>query len=206
VTVRPEDLRGEARDAFRMWRDTFGLSEAAAMNALVEDGVITLSEDEQLARRFSKLFGLSEAEARRAVAGRGGPTVRTVSRVLDQRRGRRSRGTPAVGVEDRGACSRPVSSRCLEEKALREAAFAVFQAAPDDSTRTGWRRSRVAGGQGYGDVRVRPVPARAALLAGQAGRSAGDSTGVASVTTGFWLIRRTRVDRRRLRACLYGAL
>ena len=72
MIVRPEDLRGEARDAFRMWRDTFGLSEAAAMNALVEDGVITLSEDEQLARRFSKLFGLSEAEARRAVAGRDG--------------------------------------------------------------------------------------------------------------------------------------
>jgi hypothetical protein len=133
--LRVEDLRGEARDAFRMWRDTFGLSEPAAMNALVEDGVITLSEDEQLARRFSKLFGLSEAEARRAVAGRDGPTVRTVSETA-----RRASGAPQPGdalrlvgkIEELMAnlCRRGVS----EEKALREAAFAVFQAAPDDQT------------------------------------------------------------------------
>jgi hypothetical protein len=132
VTLRVEDLRGEARDAFRMWRDTFGLSEPAAMNALVEDGVITLSEDEQLARRFSKLFGLSEAEARRAVAGRDGPTVRTVSETAGP-----ASGAPQPGdalrlvrrIEElaAGLCYRGVSV----EKALREAAFAVFEAAPD---------------------------------------------------------------------------
>ena len=132
MTVRPEDLRGEARDAFRMWRDTLGLSEAAAMNALVEDGVITLSEDEQLARRFSKLFGLSEAEARRAVAGRDGPTVRTVSETVGPASGAPQPGDALrlVGkIEELAAdlCSRGVSG----EKALREAAFAVFEAAPD---------------------------------------------------------------------------
>ena len=135
MTLRVEDLRGEARDAFRMWRDTFGLSEAAAMNALVEDGVITLSEDEQLARRFSKLFGLSEAEARRAVAGRDGPTARTVSETAV-----RSSASPQPGdalrlvgrIEElaAGLCRRGVSG----EKALQEAAFAVFEAAPDEST------------------------------------------------------------------------
>jgi hypothetical protein len=115
-----------------MWRDTFGLSEAAAMNALVEDGVITLSENEQLAWRFSKLFGLSEAEARRAVAGRDGPTVRTVSETAGP-----ASGAPQPGdalrlvsrIEElaRDMCRRGVS----EEKALREAAFAVFETAPD---------------------------------------------------------------------------
>ena len=29
--MRPEDLRGEAGDAYRMWHDFFGLSEAAAL-------------------------------------------------------------------------------------------------------------------------------------------------------------------------------
>jgi hypothetical protein len=72
MTVRPEDLRGEARDAFRMWRDTFGLSEAAAMNALVEDGVITLSEDEKFARSFQETWGLSRAAAEIAARGRDG--------------------------------------------------------------------------------------------------------------------------------------
>jgi hypothetical protein len=42
-------------------------------------------------------------------------------------------------------CRRGVS----EEKALRDAAFAVFEAAPD-SCRTGLLRLRVAGGRGYG--------------------------------------------------------
>jgi hypothetical protein len=37
-----------------------------------------------------------------------------------------------------------------EEKALREAAFAVFQAALDDQPRSGWRRSRAAGGRAMG--------------------------------------------------------
>jgi hypothetical protein len=53
--------------------------------------------------------------------------------------------------------------------------------------RTGWRRSRAAGGRGYGDVLVRRTAARTALLSGQAERSAGDPTGVASTSphTGF---------------------
>jgi hypothetical protein len=40
------------------------------MNALIEDGVITLSEDEKLARRFQRLFGLSVEAAKAAAGGR----------------------------------------------------------------------------------------------------------------------------------------
>jgi hypothetical protein len=40
------------------------------MNALIEDGVITLSEDEKLARRFQRLFGLSVEAAKTAACGR----------------------------------------------------------------------------------------------------------------------------------------
>jgi hypothetical protein len=39
-------------------------SESAAMNALVEDGVIQLCEEDQLARSFRSTFGLSESAAR----------------------------------------------------------------------------------------------------------------------------------------------
>ena len=69
MTVRADDLRGAARDSYDTWR-SIGLSEQAAMNALIEDGVITLSEDEKLARRFQRLFGLSVEAAKTAACGR----------------------------------------------------------------------------------------------------------------------------------------
>jgi hypothetical protein len=69
--MRPEDLRGSARDSYEMWR-SLGLSEQVAMDALIEDGVITLSEEERQARMFSEVFGLSESEARRAAEERDG--------------------------------------------------------------------------------------------------------------------------------------
>jgi hypothetical protein len=40
--MRPENLRGAAADAYRMWRETFGLSEQCAMRALEQDGLISL--------------------------------------------------------------------------------------------------------------------------------------------------------------------
>ena len=49
------------------------------MNALVEDGVITLTEDEQLARTFQRTFGLSESAATRAAEGRDGPSRKPAS-------------------------------------------------------------------------------------------------------------------------------
>jgi hypothetical protein len=77
-----------------MWR-SLGLSEQAAMNALIEDGVITLSEDEHLAQRFQRLFGLSEAAARTAAGGRD------------------SRSAPSPITKSRGA-SRPAVESNLE--------------------------------------------------------------------------------------------
>ena len=67
----------------------------AAMNALIEDGVITLSEDEHLAQRFQRLFGLSEEAARTAAGGRD------------------SRSGPSPTTKARGA-SRPVDESNLE--------------------------------------------------------------------------------------------
>jgi hypothetical protein len=63
--MRPEDLHGAAADAYRMWRETFGLSEQSAMRALEQDGLITLSEDEKFARSFQETWGLSPAAADR---------------------------------------------------------------------------------------------------------------------------------------------
>jgi hypothetical protein len=135
VTVRREDLRGEAADTFRMWRNTFGLSEQSAMRALEQDGAIPLSEDENLARRFQNIFGLSESEARRAVDDHGGSSVPPVSESAG-----RSSAAPQPGdalrlvvkIEELAAdlWRRGVS----QEKALREAAFQVFRAALDDRT------------------------------------------------------------------------
>ncbi len=141
-----------------MWR-RLGLSEDSAMRALEQDGAIPLSEDEKLARRFQNISGLSESEAQRAVQGHGGSSVRPVSESAG-----RSSAAPQPGdalrlvgkIEElaAGLCYRGVS----EEKALREAAFAVFQAAPDDSTQdwvaqvTGrwwpglWERQGLSGG------------------------------------------------------------
>src|SRR5215208_5684197 len=133
--MQPDDLRGAARDAYDMWRKTFGLSEQSAMRALEQDGAIPLSEDEKLARRFQNIFGLSESEARRAVDDHGGSSVPPVSESAG-----RSSAAPQPGdalrlvvkIEElaAGLRRRGVS----EEKALREAAFAVFEAAPDDQT------------------------------------------------------------------------
>jgi len=76
---KPSDLNPTQRKSYDLWRD-LGLTEAAAMNALVEDGVIRLSEEEKLARSFRETWGLSEAQAEIAVRGRdGGSSPRPVS-------------------------------------------------------------------------------------------------------------------------------
>jgi hypothetical protein len=76
---KPSDLNPTQRKSYDLWRD-LGLTKAAAMNALVEDGVVRLSEEEKLARRFSSIFGLSEEAAEFAARGRdGGPSSRPVS-------------------------------------------------------------------------------------------------------------------------------
>jgi hypothetical protein len=116
-----------------MWRNTFGLSEAAAMNALVEDGVIKVSEHDQLARSLQETFGLSDAAAGVAARGRGDslssrpatPSVLSESWRHDP--GDAFRVVRKIEKHAAELCRRGV----LEEKALRDAAFAVFEAAPD---------------------------------------------------------------------------
>jgi hypothetical protein len=73
--IKPNDLNREQREAYDTWR-AIGLTESAALAALVDAGLIRLSEEDKLARRFQDIFGLSESAAQRAVDGRDGPTRR----------------------------------------------------------------------------------------------------------------------------------
>jgi hypothetical protein len=89
VTVRPEDLRGDAARMYRAWRD-IGMSEEATIAMLQRDGVIPVSEQDRAVQFFEDL-GLSRSEAQTAAAGRGVPMLRPVSeavpdwkRLLDQ--------------------------------------------------------------------------------------------------------------------------
>jgi hypothetical protein len=130
--MRPEDLPADAPAAFSVWR-WMGVSESAAMDLLHEDGLLPITEHDQLTGMFRKVFSMSEGAARVAADGRGGPSPRPVSEVAG-----RSSAAPQPGdalrlvvkIEELAAdlCRRGVS----EEKALREAAFAVFESAPDD--------------------------------------------------------------------------
>jgi hypothetical protein len=132
--MRPEDLPADAAAAFSVWR-WMGVSEAAAMDLLHEDGLLPTTKRDQLTDMFRKVFGMSEGAARVAADGRGGPSPRPVSEVA----GRSSAG-PEPGdawnlvakIEELASdlCRRGIS----KENALREAALAVFEAAPDEST------------------------------------------------------------------------
>ena len=62
--MRPDDLCGAARDAYDMWRNTFGLSEQSAMRALEQDGLITLTEEEMFARSLQETWGWSRLRRR----------------------------------------------------------------------------------------------------------------------------------------------
>jgi hypothetical protein len=94
--MRPEDLPAEAASAFRVWRNTFGLSESAALAAVQQDGLVQLPEHDQLARTYREVFDLSEGAARVAANGRRGPSVRPTSEVA----GRAVAG-PKPGANDR---------------------------------------------------------------------------------------------------------
>jgi hypothetical protein len=68
--TRPEDLTGEARDRFQVWR-TLGLSESAALDQLRRDGVLAEADPvDQLTESFRAL-GLSPSAAKTAALGRG---------------------------------------------------------------------------------------------------------------------------------------
>jgi hypothetical protein len=70
VTLRVEDLRGEARDAFRMWCEVFHLSESAALAAVAQDGLVEQDGFDRAAASFANIFNLNEGAARVAARGR----------------------------------------------------------------------------------------------------------------------------------------
>ena len=70
MTLRVEDLRGEARDAFRMWREVFHLSESAALAAVAQDGLVEQDGFDRAAASFANIFNLNEGAARVAARGR----------------------------------------------------------------------------------------------------------------------------------------
>lgn len=80
MSVKPEDFTPSQREVFRTWT-RIGLTEAAAIETMINDGVITLSDHDQFARAFRKTWGLSEAGAQVAADGRDGPTARRVAEV-----------------------------------------------------------------------------------------------------------------------------
>ena len=166
MILRVEDLRGEARDAYRIWHDFFGLSEASALDlvradGLVEESGVDGSGIDGLAGSLGNIFGLSEAAARVASRGRGSVSEVAVRSSAGPEPGDAWKLVAKIEEFASDLCRRGVP----EEKALREAAFALFEAAPD-SLQDGLLRLRTAGGRGYGDVRVRPVAARTSCVQG----------------------------------------
>jgi hypothetical protein len=134
--IKSQDLNPKQRRAFDMWR-RLGLSEQSALRAMEQDGQITLSEDERQARMFSEVFGLSPSGARRAVEGRDGPSRRPASGPVAEAGRSSSRPEPGDALRVVRKIEELAAGMCSgvsEEKALGEAAFAVFRGAPDDWT------------------------------------------------------------------------
>jgi hypothetical protein len=132
--VQPKDLSEEAASAFEVYR-WMGVSESAAMDLLRADGLVEESGVDEsgvggLAGSLGNIFGLSEAAARVASRGRGSVSEVAVRSSAGLQPGDGLRLVSKIEEVAAELCRRGVS----EEKALREAAFAVFQAAPDDQT------------------------------------------------------------------------
>jgi hypothetical protein len=131
--IKPSDLNPTQRKSYDLWRD-LGLTESAAMNALVEDGVIRLSEEEKLARSFRDTWGLSEAQAEIAARGRdSGPSSRPVSESLAGLRPDPA-NIPLVVAKVEELATEQRSRGASVERALYEAAFAVMHAQLDERT------------------------------------------------------------------------
>jgi hypothetical protein len=99
-------------------------------DGLVEESGVDGSGIDGLAGSLGNIFGLSEAAARIASRGRGSVSEVAVRSSAGPQPGDALRLVGRIEELASGLCRRGVS----EEKALREAAFAVFEAAPDDST------------------------------------------------------------------------
>jgi hypothetical protein len=134
--MRPDDLRGAARDAYDMWRNTFGLSEQRAMRALEQDGLITLTEDEKFARSLQETWGLSRAAAEIAARGRDGGS-RAASAGVSVAELAVLRPDPAYIPDVIRAIERVATDLCRrgvsEDKALQEATFGLMRRMPNDA-------------------------------------------------------------------------
>jgi hypothetical protein len=134
--IKPDELSGDARRFYDTWR-RIGLSESQALETLRRDGLVETRDYDRTVNMFRNVFGLSEATATRAAEGRDGLSRRPASGPRSEPG--RSSSRPEAGdafrvvrkIEELAA---GMCSGVSEEKALREAAFAVIRAAPDDWT------------------------------------------------------------------------
>jgi hypothetical protein len=134
--MRPDDLRGDARDAYDMWRKTFGLSEQSAMRAVEQDGLITLTEDEKFMRSFQETWGLSQAAAEIAARGRDRGN-RAASSGVSVAELAALRPDPAYIPDVIRAIERVATDLCpggvSKDKALQEATFGLMRCMPSDA-------------------------------------------------------------------------
>jgi hypothetical protein len=143
--MRPDDLRGRARDSYEIWR-RLGLSEQAAMDVLREDGLIPMGDHDRLVANFVSL-GLSASEALTAAHGRSGgmhtPTGQVASAASLAEETTESRALVetvqelAVGALRRGTVS-PRFGETRELAAVREAAWRVILKLPPTTAATLW--------------------------------------------------------------------
>jgi hypothetical protein len=141
--IKPEDLRGDARRMFDVWR-SIGMSESATMEMLREDGLIPISERDRMVE-FCKSMGLSPAEAEIAADCRDGPSPRLVPTS--------SKAVAEATVESRALVStvrelaestlrrggvRPRPSETQDLAAVRESAWKVILRLPPTVAATMW--------------------------------------------------------------------
>jgi hypothetical protein len=142
--IKPQDLRGEARRMFDVWRSV-GLSESATIQMLLDDGVIPMSNHDQLVANFMSL-GLSASEAQIAADGRGG----------------RSRTPTGHSTSAASIAEETVESRALVDT-VRELAEAALRRG-GVSPRRGERRDLAAAREAAWKVIIRLPPSVAATM------------------------------------------
>jgi hypothetical protein len=143
--MRPEDLTGKARDSYRMWHHTFGLSEQSAMNLLRQDGLLPTSDRDRAVSMFRTTFSLTEQGARVAAGGRAprpingstaqSPTV-TVTGALPDNRRRLIQNIERIAQEIR--CNGTLciwNGESRDQASLRAAYYKVLEVAEEDATK-----------------------------------------------------------------------
>jgi hypothetical protein len=142
--MRPEDLTSKARDSYRMWHDTFGLSGQAAMNLLRQDGLLPTSDDDRVVSMFRTTFGSGEEGARVAADGRGpcpvsGTTAKpsAVAETLADDRQRLIENIERIAyhIRQSGTALCLWNGESREQASLRAAYYKVLEVAEEDATK-----------------------------------------------------------------------